>query len=313
MSPLISVILPVLDGAPDLDGAIASVLAQTLEDLELIVVDDGSADESPAIAARHAARDPRVRLIRLARDPRTVSGARADNVGQRQARGAFVSRMDQDDLLAPERLAAQVALMRERDLDVCGSQAEYCGAQAGAIWFPEDHAAIERELVFRPAMIHASQTTRAAVRQANPLDETTPAEDYEWQTRMAPSLRFGNAAETLVRYRVHPRQGSRRRRAQMLRDMARQRFAYFFRLFPAAGLDDFRAIQLVAARAPIAAAPDLERAGGWLARLADLPDPCLKRRMAARWAATCNVSTIEPSRLAIVRERFERRILADAL
>ncbi len=99
----------------------------------------------------------------------------------------------------------------------------------------------------------------------------------------------------------------------MLRDMARQRFAYFFRLFPAAGLDDFRAIQLVAARAPIAAAPDLERAGGWLARLADLPDPRLKRRMAARWAATCNVSTIEPSRLAIVRERFERRILADAL
>ena len=102
---------PVLDGAADLDEAIASVLAQTLEDFELIVVDDGSADESPAIAAGLAARDCRVRLIRLARDPRTVSGARADNVGQAEARGAFIARMDQDDVLAPERLAVQLALM----------------------------------------------------------------------------------------------------------------------------------------------------------------------------------------------------------
>jgi glycosyltransferase involved in cell wall biosynthesis len=259
VTPLVSVILPVLDGAADLDEAIASVLAQTLEDLELIIVDDGSADQSPAIAAAWAARDRRVRLIRLARDPRTVSGARADNVGQAEARGEFIARMDQDDVLAPQRLAAQLALMRERDLDVCGSQAEYCGAREGEIWFPEDHAAIQRELVFRPAMIHASQTTRAAARKANPLDETTPAEDYEWQTRMAGALRFGNAPQVLVRYRIHPRQCSRLRRAQMLRDMAGHRFGHFFRLFPDAGLDDFRAVNRVAVRAPIGLEADRER------------------------------------------------------
>ena len=148
------------------------------------------------------------------------------------------------------------------------------------------------------------------VRRAAPLDETTVAEDYEWQTRMAGRLKFGNAAETLVRYRIHSAQGSQVRRERMLRDWSRFRFRHFFRLYPDAGLEDFRAVQAVAARGAIGEPAQLERAGRWLARLADLPDERLKARMAKRWRETCDRALLEASGLGQLRARYEAAINA---
>lgn len=291
-----------LDGAAHLAEAIGSILAQTFDDLELIVADDGSDDASREIAAGFAARDARVRPIALARDPAGLSGARADNAAVGEARGDFVARMDQDDVAHPDRLAAQIALMEAEGLDVCGAQAMCCGDRDDPIWFPERHDAVLCELVFRPAMVHASQTTRAELRRAAPLDPAIVAEDYEWQTRMAGRLKFGNASQTLVRYRIHAAQGSQVRRAQMLRDWSRFRFRYFFERFPEAGLEDFRAVNLVATRGAIGSADALERAGAWLARLAAPDDPRLKARMARRWADACERATVDigpRSRLAV--------------
>jgi glycosyltransferase involved in cell wall biosynthesis len=290
--PTVSVVLPVLNGAAHLTEAIGSILAQSFDDLELIVADDGSDDASREIAAGFTARDGRVRLIALARDPATLSGARADNAAQSLARGEFIARMDQDDVAEPQRLAVQLPLMEAERLDVCGSQAICCGDRDDPLWFPEHHDAVLAELIFRPAMVHASQTMRAAVRRAAPLDETVVAEDYEWQTRMAGRLRFGNAAQTLVRYRIHAAQGSQVRRAAMLADWSRFRFRYFFERFPEARLEDFRAVNLVATRSPIGSAETLERAGAWLARLAALPDKRLKARMGRRWADACERSRV---------------------
>jgi hypothetical protein len=105
-------------------------------------------------------------------------------------------------------------------------------------------------------------------------------------------VRFGNAAQTLVRYRIHAAQGSQVRRAAMLADWSRFRFRYFFERFPEAGLEDFRAVSLVAVRSPIGSAETLERAGAWLAHLAAPPDPRLKARMARRWADACGRATV---------------------
>ena len=307
-APTVSVVLPALNGAPHLAEAIGSILAQTFDDLELIVADDGSDDGSREIAEGFAERDARVRTIALTRDPATLSGARADNAATRLARGAFIARMDQDDVAAPERLAVQLALMEAQGLDVCGSQAVYFGDRDDPIWFPEGHDAILSELVFRPAMVHAAQTTRADARRAAPLDETTVAEDYEWQTRMAGRLGFGNARETLVRYRRHPAQGSQVRRTAMLRDWSRFRFRYFFERFPEARLQDFRAVNLVAARGAIGSADALARAGAWLARLAEPPDPRLKARMARRWASACEQASVAPDAVAAIRASCEAAI-----
>src|SRR4030042_308579 len=89
--PLISVIMPCLNGERHIQAAIDSVLAQTFDDFELIVVDNGSTDRTPEIL--DAVNDPRLRVLTLT--DRGVSLAR--NLGLRAARGTFIAFIDSDD------------------------------------------------------------------------------------------------------------------------------------------------------------------------------------------------------------------------
>ena len=111
-APLVSVIVPVLDGAAFLAEALASVAAQTYAPVETIVVDDGSRDASAGIAARA----PGVRLLRQA----NAGVAAARNRGVREAAGEVLAFLDQDDRFTPDKLAVQVAaLLAEPDLGFC--------------------------------------------------------------------------------------------------------------------------------------------------------------------------------------------------
>lgn len=107
-SPAISVILPVYNGENYLRFAIESVLAQTLRDFELIVVDDGSTDSTPDIAR---VPDPRVRYIR--QENTGVSGA--FNHGLRLATGRYISWLSHDDVFAPSKLEKQLAALERMD------------------------------------------------------------------------------------------------------------------------------------------------------------------------------------------------------
>ena len=106
--PIVSVVLPVRNGAATIGRAIASVRAQTFREWELIVVDDGSTDASAGIVAEIARIDPRVRMFDVSR----AGIVAALNAGLSVARGEFVARMDADDESAPERMAEQVAFLR---------------------------------------------------------------------------------------------------------------------------------------------------------------------------------------------------------
>ncbi|OHC99500.1 MAG: hypothetical protein A2885_22985 [Sphingopyxis sp. RIFCSPHIGHO2_01_FULL_65_24] len=107
-SPRVSVVMPVHNGARWLDEAIDSVLAQGFLDFELILVDDASRDESPAIMAAAAARDPRVRHFRL---DTNVGLPAALNHGFAQARGELHSWTSDDNLLRPQMLDRLVATL----------------------------------------------------------------------------------------------------------------------------------------------------------------------------------------------------------
>jgi glycosyltransferase involved in cell wall biosynthesis len=97
--------MPALNRVRYIAAAIDSVLAQTFTNWELLVVDDGSSDETPAIAGGYAARDARIHLIR--QPNQGVTAAR--NSALRRARGRYVAFLDSDDLWLPEKLARQVA------------------------------------------------------------------------------------------------------------------------------------------------------------------------------------------------------------
>jgi glycosyltransferase involved in cell wall biosynthesis len=107
-APRVSVVMCVYDGARYLDEAVASILGQTWRDLELIIVDDGSRDETPAILTRWMEADSRVRVITF-EENRGVS--QAANRGMHEARGEYIARHDSDDVSAPERIERQVAVL----------------------------------------------------------------------------------------------------------------------------------------------------------------------------------------------------------
>lgn len=108
--PLVSIIMPVLNAERFLQAAIDSVLAQTHADWELIVIDDGSTDTSPDIAATAASTDTRIRTVaRSSNAPHGAAAAR--NAGLALATGDFIAFLDADDLYEPKKLQTELALL----------------------------------------------------------------------------------------------------------------------------------------------------------------------------------------------------------
>lgn len=110
MSPRISILLPFYNAQATLTATLESIAAQTFTDYEVIAVDDGSTDESAAIVHAHALRDARIRLLQ----PGRGGVVHALNHGLTACRAPWVARIDADDLMYPQRLAAQYELLQQR-------------------------------------------------------------------------------------------------------------------------------------------------------------------------------------------------------
>ncbi len=110
MSPRLSVLVPVFDAESTLGEALASISAQTYDDFECVLSDDGSSDASRAIARAHAQRDRRFRRI----ESEHAGIVAALERGRRACAGELIARMDADDRMHPERLERQLALLDER-------------------------------------------------------------------------------------------------------------------------------------------------------------------------------------------------------
>lgn len=109
--PLVSVVVCAYNSERTIGRTLDSISSQTYRNLEIIVVDDGSLDESGEIARRHAQVDSRVRVIRI--ENRGVAGAR--NAGIAASRGAFIAPVDADDIWHPDKIRRQMDVMREND------------------------------------------------------------------------------------------------------------------------------------------------------------------------------------------------------
>ena len=115
MDVKVSVIMPAYNSSKYLGEAIESLTMQSLPDFEVIVVDDGSTDDSVEIVERYAAQDDRVRLVRL---PRSNAGA-ARNAGMRHARGTYVIFLDADDVFDKDLLRLPAERLDQTGADIC--------------------------------------------------------------------------------------------------------------------------------------------------------------------------------------------------
>jgi glycosyltransferase involved in cell wall biosynthesis len=118
--PLVSVIIPTYNRAHTIERALQSVATQTLQDFEIVVVDDASTDNTTAIVTQF--NDPRVRLLK--HEQNLYAGA-ARNTGMAAATGKYIAFLDSDDAWLPEKLERQVGLLENEDQD-CGCS--YTGA-----------------------------------------------------------------------------------------------------------------------------------------------------------------------------------------
>ena len=302
--PLVSVVMPVRDCAAFLPEAIDSILGQTYPHFELIIVDNGSTDGSRDVIGSYAVRDRRVRTVSW--PEADVSGAM--NEGVRLARGDWIARMDGDDIAVRERLALSVTWAERNGLDVCGGQAETFGGDGPALWFPEDHTSICRELLFRCPMLYPATMIRATVLKDDPPVAGSVFDDYELFTRLAPRYRLGNAPQVLVRYRRHEAQTSVVRREEVRRDFQKYRFRYFYAVYPQTTLAEYLPLARVSDRGPLPTLTELEQAGGWLTRLARCADARVREAMAERWQRACERSAALGDDVDAVFRRFEARM-----
>ena len=130
----VSVLVPVHNSAPYLEACLDSILAQSMDDIEVICVNDGSSDESPDILERYAAADERVRVI--AQSCGGVSAAR--NVALDHARGEYIQFVDSDDVVESDLLAGVLGIAEPLDAQM---------ASFGfSEWYAKDDVLIAREL-----------------------------------------------------------------------------------------------------------------------------------------------------------------------
>lgn len=199
--------MSVYNGEIHLQEAIDSILHQTFEDFEFLVIDDGSTDNTATIVASYS--DPRIRFV-LNWD--NVGLAASLNRGIQVARGEYIARMDADDVSLPERLERQIDFMDAHpEVGVCGSWIENFGDVRSTIWkVPAEHERIVAELLFGDCIAHPSVLLRKSCLEGadskyNPA--MREAQDYDLWVRLSrEGMRFANLREVLVRRRLHHRQ-----------------------------------------------------------------------------------------------------------
>jgi hypothetical protein len=210
--------MPVRDGERYLRDAIDSILAQRFTDFELLVVDDGSADESAAIVAAY--RDARIRQERLARQ----GLAAALNRGIELARGEYLVRMDCDDVSDPDRVGAQVLFMdRHSSVGAAGTfvRARFPDGTIQQWRFPTDPEELRVALLFEPSIAHPSAILRRAWFERHGLRYDTQyvrVEDWDLWRRAARHFSMSNLPRFLLDYRVHAERMSRVHEAEQRRE-----------------------------------------------------------------------------------------------
>jgi glycosyltransferase involved in cell wall biosynthesis len=206
--------MAVRDGAKHLRAALGSVSAQKLDNFELIVVDDGSTDETPSILGEFAREDGRTRVLR---EPR-AGIANARNVACRAARGRYLAILDADDLALPERLELQVAFLDSHPgvavVGGAGIFIDEAGRELCTIPYPQTEDEVTAALYSgRSPLINSAATMRKAAFEAigGYRRAMEVAQDYDLWLRIVAAGGITNLAQPVVRYRIHSGHRSTRR------------------------------------------------------------------------------------------------------
>ena len=211
-TPTVSIVMPAYNAHRFIDGAIRSIRDQTLADWELIIVNDGSSDDTGALAERHAADDRRIRVIHQENAGQAVANNRAIP----EARAGYIARMDADDVSLPERLSALSAFLDTNPhVVVVGTNAIVCdpaGEERQRTQLPESDDAIRNMLLtrrtnpfFNPTLMFRKNAWLACGGERPCFRH---AHDLDLSLRLIAHGAARNLPTAGVRYRIHDAQDS---------------------------------------------------------------------------------------------------------
>jgi glycosyltransferase involved in cell wall biosynthesis len=207
--PVVSVVMPVFNSEQYIRESVDSVLSQTLKDIELIIVDDGSTDKSEEII--QSIHDNRIVYRKL---DKNMGAATATNIGHALANGKYIAHMDSDDIAVPNRLELQ-ALFLEKfpGVDVLGGKMEVFGAKHYVAYAPSSDGEIKANLLFGAANIYnpTAMFRRSFMKEKQiTCDQSHKTFDWKfWVQAMMKGARFANLDGIVLRYRGHENQISK--------------------------------------------------------------------------------------------------------
>jgi len=201
-NPVLSVVMPVYNGEKYLKDSISSILGQTFNDFELIIINDGSRDKSLEVIKSFD--DSRIRVIN---NERNFGIPYTRNVGLKEAKGEFLAWCDCDDISLPNRFMIQIDYLRKnKEVGACGTWlARFGGKKTHIFKAYKDSALIKATLLFKPSMPNATVMLRLdLVRQYNlHYNEELPiAEDYDFILQCSNHFQLANIEQVLYKYRA---------------------------------------------------------------------------------------------------------------
>jgi glycosyltransferase involved in cell wall biosynthesis len=204
-NPLISVVMPVLNGEKYLRSAMESILNQSISDFEFIIINDGSTDETETIIKSF-----NDQIFVYKKHDSNLGLAKSFNIGIREARGKFIARMDADDVSMPNRLKQQLDFLEHhQDTGLVGSSVILVDENNRPLKKhsrPASHLEIKWSSLFSNPLIHSTVMAWSEILKNNLYDENfTNSEDYELWSRLlfTTDIKLANIQEPLLFYRTY--------------------------------------------------------------------------------------------------------------
>lgn len=199
---LVSVVLPVYNSEDYISQALESILDQTYSNLEILIINDGSNDETLSLLKGYT--DKRIRIINNERNKGLIFSL---NRGLCEVQGEYIARMDADDISLPTRIKEQVTFLElNPHIGVCGTWMESFGKVNSFHQLPVENDDIKLRMLFKCSFFHPTVMIRNSLLKINGVkykENYKHAEDYKLWTDLYDKTGFYNLPKVLLKYRTH--------------------------------------------------------------------------------------------------------------
>ncbi|MGE0882724.1 MAG: glycosyltransferase family 2 protein [Blastocatellales bacterium] len=313
--PIVSVVMPAFNTISYVGKAIESILTQTINDFELIIIDDGSTDDTPLILAEYQKADSRIQVYR-----QKNSGVAASmNLGCRLAKGKYIARMDADDISLPHRLARQVEFLEQNsDIGICGTWMYTFNDEKKTLFrYPTDPEIAKSTLPFQlsivgPSIMFVRETYLNSGVSYNVNVGAT--DDYLFVVELSKYCRLASIPEALYLYRQHHMQITRREEDRQSKFTRQIRLSQLEELDLQPTIEELDIHEAISSWGLIGDKSTLESAERWLTKLQQAnatshiyPEPAFSQVLGNYWFSIC----LRHAKLGFwIYQKFSQTVLA---